>query len=394
MVSDRSFRAFLFYTSMKKILALLFSVLFLFSCNQNTKFRISGTVKDAEGKKVYLIHDDLINPMVVDSAKLGADGEFSFSAKRPDYPDFYKLQLGTDKFITFSVDSCEDIQVETQDKNFSTAYKVTGSPASTNIQMLRKSLINIQLQIDKLGSLSGAAHAAKLNEITAAIEKHKQMAKGFIMANPGSTVAYFAIYQQINGTLLFSPYAKEDAPYYKAVATSYNTYMPEYVRTKNLYSLVMDAIKTERSNNARREWKEIVDKAGKGYIDITLKDKKDVEHKLSDLDGKVVLLDFTSYQAEGAVDYVFALRELYNKYHSRGFEIYQVSVDQNKVLWQQSVENIPWVCVRDDNGPNAVCLSTYNVTSIPTTFLLTRSGNIIKRSPGFDELKKLIEANL
>jgi peroxiredoxin len=302
--------------------------------------------------------------------------------------------LGTDKFITFSVDSCEDIQVETQDKNFSTAYKVTGSPASTNIQMLRKSLINIQLQIDKLGSLSGAAHAAKLNEITAAIEKHKQMAKGFIMANPGSTVAYFAIYQQINGTLLFSPYAKEDAPYYKAVATSYNTYMPEYVRTKNLYSLVMDAIKTERSNNARREWKEIVDKAGKGYIDIALKDKKDVEHKLSDLDGKVVLLDFTSYQAEGAVDYVFALRELYNKYHSRGFEIYQVSVDQNKVLWQQSVENIPWVCVRDDNGPNAVCLSTYNVTSIPTTFLLTRSGNIIKRSPGFDELNKLIEANL
>lgn len=379
---------------MKKILVLLFSVVFLFSCNQNTKFHVSGHVKDAKGKMIYLVHDDLINPSVIDSARLDADGDFNFSEKRPEYPDFYKLQLGEDKFITFAVDSCETINFETQDQNFTTNYKVEGSANSLSIQKLRKSLIDIQLKIEKLSSVSGAAHGALLNDITASIEKHKNVAKQFIMNNPGSTVAYFAIYQQINGTLLFSPYAKEDAPFYKAVATSYNTYMPEYIRTKNLYSLVIDAIKTERSNNAKREWKEIVDKAGKGYIDIALKDTKDVERKLSSLEGKVVLLDFTSYQAEGAVDYVFALRELYNKYHSRGFEIYQVSVDQNKMLWQQSVENIPWVCVRDDNGPNAVCLSTYNVSSIPTTFLLTRTGNIIKRSPGMDELKKLIEENL
>src|ERR1035437_6140006 len=129
--------------------------------------------------------------------------------------------------------------------------------------------------------------------------------------------------------------------------------MAEYNRTKNLYNLVIDAIRTERTAKNKEAWNEVLEKQGKGYIDIELNDSKGVTHKLSSLEGKVVLIDFSAYASDQSVDYTFALRDLYNKYHSRGFEIYQISLDDNKQLWEQSIANIPWICVRDENGPNS-----------------------------------------
>ena len=111
---------------------------------------------------------------------------------------------------------------------------------------------------------------ALVTEIEGEIEQHKALARKLILQNPRSTTAYFALYQKINNSYLFSPYAKEDKPYCAAVATSYNAFMPEYDRTKNLYNLVMDAIKTERSQIANQQWKNIIENASTGYIDIAL----------------------------------------------------------------------------------------------------------------------------
>jgi peroxiredoxin len=193
---------------------------------------------------------------------------------------------------------------------------------------------------------------------------------------------------------LFSPYVKEDKPYCAAVATSYNNFMPEYDRTKNLYNLVLDAINSERQAKANAAWNEVLETAGTGYIDIELVDKTGTARKLSDLVGKVVLIDFSAYEMDQSVQYTFAMRDLYNKYHSRGFEIYQISLDRNKMLWEESTANIPWICVRDDNGPNSLVVRTYNIDTAPTTFLMSRKGAILSRNLSFKELTKSIEQNL
>ncbi|MFA5046695.1 MAG: thioredoxin family protein, partial [Paludibacter sp.] len=226
------------------------------------------------------------------------------------------------------------------------------------------------------------------------IQSHKEMARKLILQDPRSLAAYFAIYQQVNNTYLFSPYVKTDKPYCAAVATSFNAYMPEYVRTKNLYSLVMDAIKTERNEKQKEEWNKVLENDGVGYIDIALKDKNNVVRKISELKDKVILIDFSTYDSEQSVNYTFSLRELYNKYHKRGFEIYQVSLDQNKLIWEQSVQNIPWICVRDENGPNTTYVATYNVSSTPTTFLINNKGSIVARNLDFETLNTEIEKNL
>lgn len=379
---------------MKKTLLFLLILAGLFSCKQHNKFNVDGKVSDATGEMLYFEHNGLMNTTVLDSVKLGSDGKFSFKSARPAYPDFYRLRLDN-KIITFAVDSCEDISFVAKSDNFATEYTLTGSETSLQILKLRKSVMNIQQKINGISStMSVAEQNAKIADIEKDIEVHKEMARKLILQNPRSLAAYFAIYQKVNNTYLFSPYVKTDKPYCAAVATSFNTFMPDYERSKNLYSLVMDAIKVDRNQKEKEAWKEVLAKAGTGYINIILPDKKNVEQKLSSLEGKVILIDFSAYETKESVDYTFALRELYNKYHSRGFEIYQISLDQNKLLWQQAVENIPWICVRDEKGPETNYISTYNITSIPTTFLMDRKGNIVGRDFGFDDLRKEIEKDL
>lgn len=379
---------------MKKALIVLLILAGLVSCKQNNRFSVSGTVKNAEGKMLYIEHTGLLKTTVLDSVKLNKNGAFKFKSARPAYPDFYRLRLN-EKIISFAVDSCEDITIEAKANNFASEYILTGSKTSNEIQKLRKPVMSIQLKINSLTpELGFEERNTKIAEIEKDIEAHKKMARNLILQNPRSSAAYFAIYQKINDTFLFSPYIKTDKPYFAAVATAYNAFMPEYERSKNLYILVMDAIKTEREAKEKDAWNKILEKIGKGYIDISLKNNKNAIRKLSDLEGKVILIDFSTYENKESAKYTLALRELYNKYHSRGFEIYQISLDQDKLFWEQSVKNIPWICVRDDDGPNTTYATSYNISSIPTMFLMNKQGIIIARNLLFEDLKAEIEKNL
>ncbi len=362
----------------------------LVACNSADQFKIAGTVENAAKETMYLEHIGLLKTDLLDSVVLSKDGEFKFKAPRPEYPDFYRLRIGA-KTIDFAVDSCETITVKADAKSFASSYQLEGSQTSDDIQQLRKSVSDIQRKVNSITpEMSAAERNAKIAEITADIEKHKVMARQLILQNPRSAAAYFAIYQKVNNSYIFSPYVKEDKPYCAAVATSYNTFMPEYVRSKNLYGLVMDAIQTERKEKANQEWAEIINNASAGYIDIALNDKNNKQRKLSELEGKVVLIDFSSYEMENSVQYTFELRELYNKYSGRGFEIFQISLDRSKLLWEESVANLPWVCVRDENGPNTTFVSSYNVRAIPTLYLMNREGVIIGRDMNFEELNAKI----
>lgn len=379
---------------MKKALIVILILGGLISCNQNDKFRVAGTIEDAENKMLYIEHNGLVKTTVLDSVKLSSNGSYSFSAARPTYPDFYRLRLNT-KVITFAVDSCEEITINAKNENFANGYTITGSTTSTDIQKLRNSVLDIQMKINQLTKIQDSDLRYKASEsINAQIENHKATAKKLILRDPRSMAAYFAIYQRVNNTYLFSPYIKEDRPFCAAVATSFNTYMPKYERTINIYNLVMDAIKTEREAKSKEAWKKLVEENGTGYIDIELKDVNDKVQKLSAYEGNVILIDFSAYESNGSVDYTFALRELYNKFNTRGFQIYQVSLDRNKLFWKQSIKNIPWICVRDENGPNSRYVSTFNLESIPTTFLMNRKGDIIARNLSFKDLSQVIETNL
>jgi septum formation topological specificity factor MinE len=381
---------------MKRSLLVIAIITLLVSCNQKNTFKVSGKIQNAAGKTLYFQHNGILETSTLDSVKLDAKGEFSFKSSSPKYPDFYRLKLDNNA-ITFAIDSCEKIVINAKAEKFSTDYDISGSETSVQIQKLRKSVLNIQRKVNTISpKMTTEVQKAIIAVIEKDIEIHKEIARKLILQNPRSIVAYFAIYQQVNNVYLFSPFDKADKPYCAAVATSFNVFMPEYVRSKNLYNRVMEAIKEERSAKKAQDWSQILANQSKngGYINIELPDKNNVIQKLSALVGKTVLINFTVYKMEQNADYIFALRELYDKYHNRGFEIYQVSLDNDEALWQQAIYNIPWTCVRDLNGANTKYVDLYNISEVPTSYLLNKSGTIVGRYRGFAELQKAIEKNL
>ena len=118
------------------------------------------------------------------------------------------------------------------------------------------------------------------------------------------------------------------------------------------------------------------------------------ERSLSELKGKVALLDFTAYSAEQSQERLMVMRNLYEKYHNRGFEIYQISFDNDQHYWKTVCQNLPWICVYNIEGTGSDIATIYQVQQINTYFLIDRDNNLVARAENIPDLEKAIEALL
>ena len=116
-----------------------------------------------------------------------------------------------------------------------------------------------------------------------------------------------------------------------------------------------------------------------GIIDIALPDNQGRIRNLSDTKGKVVMLDFHLFDAKESTQRIMMLRELYNKYHSQGFEIFQVSVDSDEHFWKTKTAALPWISVHADPDTQQQVLIDYNVQNVPTFFLIDKNNVLQKR---------------
>ena len=103
-----------------------------------------------------------------------------------------------------------------------------------------------------------------------------------------------------------------------------------------------------------------------------------------------MLLDFWSIADQEAAFRNAELKELYEKYHDKGFEIYQVSVDTSKPAWGEVVQKqkLPWISVCDFKGASSVAVQLFGVVGVPQNFLLNREGDIVAIDAYGDNLKK------
>jgi hypothetical protein len=102
------------------------------------------------------------------------------------------------------------------------------------------------------------------------------------------------------------------------------------------------------------------------------------------------LLDFHVFAQNESPARILALREIYNKYHAQGLEIYQVSLDADEHFWKQQTAALPWISVRADENNNSF-LTIYNVQTLPEFFLIDRGNNLISRSQQIKDLEQDIK---
>lgn len=383
---------------MKKISFLALFVLLLSACNSGSTFSVSGSISDADGKKLYLEASQIDGVVVLDSVKLKGNGLFKFKQPAPESPEFYRLRVD-DRVINFSIDSTEAITIQAPYAEFVTGYTVEGSPNSEKIKEL--TLMQIKLQND-VNTLFKEAQSSRMknedvqNKLSELFDEYKNEVKvKYIFAAPNTASAYFALFQKVNNYLIFDPLSsKDDVKCFAAVATSYTNFYPHAVRSKNLYNLVIKGMKNTRLPKEKvieLEEDQIVET---GIIDIKLKDMKGNVRTLSELKGKVVLLDFTVFQTAVSTTHNFWLRDLHDKYADKGLEIYQVSLDADEHFWKTSAGNLPWVCVRDPNGIYSGVVAAYNVEEVPTYFLINRKNELNIRGENVKDIDAAIKGLL
>lgn len=380
---------------MKKILTMIaVGAMMLVACDKAPKFHVEGTIEGAKDSMLYFTQSTLDGVQRLDSVKLKEDGAFSFKAAAPvDAPEFYALQIGG-HVVNFAVDSTESITISAQLPTMEKTYTIEGNESSKKIREISLMQQEVQARLVAIERNEDMLPGDQVDSIESIISAYKERIKTeYIFTNPRSAAAYYAVCQSLTdlrGTfMLFNPLTdRADVKCYATVATAWDGFYPDAPRTKQLCNMAIKGM----DNTATPQQKVLqVDEskvAETGIIDINLPDINSNLHSILDLKGKVVMLDFTVYGAKESAERTRLMRSLYEKYHAQGFEIYQISLDEDVHFWKFSCENLPWVCVHETDGS---ATQIYGIANLPTFFLVNRDNEIVVRS---DFMEGTLEENI
>ena len=356
-------------------------------------FHVEGAIGNAKDSILYFEHNGLTGFTTVDSVKLDAKGAFSFASDKVNNPEFYRLRIAG-QIINIAIDSTETVKVDAKYPQMATDYSVNGSYENEQIKQLALKQINLQAQCQALYSEQPQAADSLVQQL---IQAYKyDVSHNYIFKEPMKAYSYFALFQYIvvnnEARLIFNPTVDpEDNKVFGAVATSWDTYFPNSERGQNLHNITIKGMRDNRIAAANKQNIQI-EAEETGVIDLPLRDNKGNMHHLTDLRGKVVLLNFHAFSLPDSPEYIMQMRELYDKYHAKGLEIYMVSLDENEHFWKESVATLPWINVYDNTGISEAYTSA--ATATPIIYLIDRSNTVVKDPAQIKNLPKEIEALL
>lgn len=357
---------------------------------------IKGSVTDAQGELLTLMHLSGTNPVMVDTLRLGEDGKFSFSpVVEQGGPDFFCLTLNGQTIPVVSDTLQTPISIVANKDKFSSNYIVEDDLNNALKQAvsvggnLRRQLYD--LTTDRYnGKVSNLEFGQKVDEYVSAYKQ--QVLSDYIYKDPSSPVSYYLLFETVSGLTIFDAYDVKDNKAYGAVANLWHLLYPNSPRTAYLEQRAIEGqqiIKQMRASQAAADSLMQNPVSEASFIDLNLVDKQDKVVPLSSINGKgdVVLLDFTAFYYDASVAHNMTLSKIYDRFKDRGLQIYQVCLDFDQNFWKVSANNLPWTVVRDrdilidQNGliQYSGAAALYNVTAIPTVFIMGRDGGVIDR---------------
>jgi thiol-disulfide isomerase/thioredoxin len=375
---------------------LIFSL--LTGCKSKT-FQITGKLENhVQGE--YLFLDELKSSSLetIDSVKIDPDGNFSFE-EDIDFPKFYLLKLTESNFLTMLIEPGEKIEINAHSDSLSIPVSVSGSEGT---RLIRDYNIKLRETIGKLGTLNDV-YMQFLNspELPAVIEKLDSTAqviisemnvytKKYIDDNISTLASLIALYQQIApGVYVLN--AVEDIKYYTKVDSALTILYPQSEPVKALHEQVKELVASLGVDVTAANLLVV----GSVAPEIALPSPEGDTIKLSSERGNIVLLDFWAAWCSPCRLENPNLVVAYNKYHSKGFEIFQVSLDKTKDDWIKGIkdDNLGrWIHVSDVKYWNSIVVPLYKIEGIPYNFLLDKDGRIIASNLRGTELQnKLAE---
>ena len=366
---------------MNRILALLAVVLLTVACGKKNNYTISGKIEGGAGKTIYLNQLLTNSQTPVDSVKMDKKGQFKLKGK-VSAPTFFLMKLSDSNFATLLVDSAENIMIAGSYKRFSSDYFVMGSDNSSKVKDLTFRFAGVQSKLDSLRQLSqkhqnDAGYSSDIerwnNEYAKQVSDYTGYLNDFIKRNPFSMASVFALYQKWGE----NNYVANDFQAMKTAASALYAVYPKNDHVKALYNNTLNIIKEQ--NNAKLN--NLMSQSAVNSPNIKLPDASGIERDLWSLHGKCVLLHFWSAKDRTCRIQNQVLVELYAKYKHKGFEIYMVSVDNDKAAWKAAIaeDQLTWINVSDMKG-SIPALINYNIHAVPANYLLDRDGKILEKN--------------
>lgn len=363
------------------IFVLIAALVVLSSCEKSNEFTIKGKITHADGETIYLEELLVSSRKPLAETKISKNGEFEFTGETGE-PKFYLLKLAEDKIITLLVDSVENVRIEADKANFGREYSVEGSSGSELVKDLILRINTTEHQLDSLKALNelyvGKPVYKRLKQewdevYLSIIQNQVNYSIGFVTKNAFSMASVYALYQKFrDGSFVVS-----DLQTMRTAASALNSIYPNSKHVQALYQNTLQILERERDIKLQQ----FIEDNGENSPDIVLPDQNGKEIALSSLRGKVVLLQFWAAEDRGSRILNPVLVDAYSRYKRKGFEIYQVSADNNRIEWVDTIDKdkLSWINVGDMEGSTAA-LNVYNVQELPFNYLLNKEGIIIAKN--------------
>jgi peroxiredoxin len=386
-------------TDMKEffsVLLILSAVIFT-GCRNNS-VTITGNI-DGVGKGEYVLLRE-VKPGVlapVDSVIPSQDGSFTFRIKT-EWPSFYMLSAGTDDFLTILASPGEKIKVTATRDSLSSPSSLTGSQATVVMNNFRREQQIVIRELETLTKVyNDSIQSKRLPLIMDSLDRRaadivagfREKAVAMLDDNSGSMVSIYLLNQQIvPGLQLFDP-EKDPQTFFRVDSLLYKQY-PESDLVLDLHNFVAGLRKSVSINSIAGG----TIKEGDILPDIALPDPEGDTVRLSSKRGRIVLVDFWAAWCPPCREENPNLVKLYDMYHYRGFDIFQVSLDQRKEDWTGAIRNDRigrWTHVSDLKYRDSEVVKRFGLTEIPANFLIDREGRVIALNLRGPMLQKKLE---
>jgi len=365
----------------------------------NKDFRISGTIEGAGTGEYLLLREvkpGFLEP--IDSMVPEEDGKFSFRSVT-EWPAFYMLSMGGN-FLTLLVSPGDKIEVSAAAGALDSPLLLNGSEETSTMLGFRKEHREV---IDALQRLTDVYNDSIMSprlpllmdsldrRAADIVDAFRGKAKELLEANGSSMVSVYLLNQQVvPGLQLFDP-AKEPELFYRVDSALYALY-PESDLVLDLHTFVAGLRSSAPVGTVTTT--ETLPDIGKMLPEIALPDPEGDTLRLSSLRGRVVLVDFWAAWCPPCREENPNLVKLYDQWHWRGFDIYQVSLDLRKEEWTEAIRQDRlgrWKHVSDLKYRDSEVVRSFGLTEIPASYLIDREGKVIAVNLRGDELRKKLE---